>query len=197
MKWNNWLFKNYIHHTERHERTNCTMKQCISASAAWMSRPAAVDIHYTSSQGTWTFLFIHPSPHMLNSGYCNKSSSLWRKGKNPFTFLVEEGPALFILQAAFCQCSKCLLYCLVSNTEPYHSECCMWHHWSCWRGCQFPSQTQLLIDTETPKFQGLDIVGTTMSHTVATTSSPALWQVSRTSIKKLISTSPLVLLWIK
>ena len=41
-------------------------------------------------------LFIHSSPHMLNSSYCNKPSSLWRRGMNLFIFLVKKGPALYL-----------------------------------------------------------------------------------------------------
>ena len=41
------------------------------------------------------FLFIQPSPQMLNRSFCNQLPSLWWKGTNPFTFLVEKGPALY------------------------------------------------------------------------------------------------------
>jgi hypothetical protein len=47
MKWNNWLFTNYIRHIASHEHTNCTVKQFISSSAAQMSRLAEVHFHYT------------------------------------------------------------------------------------------------------------------------------------------------------
>ena len=48
MKWNNRLFTNYVHHIASHEHINNTVKQCISSSAAQMSRLAEADIHYTS-----------------------------------------------------------------------------------------------------------------------------------------------------
>ena len=106
MKWNNWLFKNYIHHIESYDHSNCMNKQCISATAAWMSKLAAADIHCTSCSTThntmctnqwwswllkqqgysWQFFFEAPSPGhwlmtTLPNNWCQKSWSLHIQGR--------------------------------------------------------------------------------------------------------------------
>ena len=108
---------------------------------------------------------------------CKKPPSMCRRGMNLFTFFVENGPALYFTNS--------ILPVFQVLTRSVYLAAISWS-WHLEKG----------VFSEIPNsFKALTLLAP-MLHTVTITSSPAFWQTSRTSIKKLTSTSLSVLPWI-
>jgi hypothetical protein len=96
-------------------------------------------------------LFIHPSPHMLNSSYRNQPPSLWKGGGDESVHLpCWERSSSLSYEQHFASVPNTYFYCLVDNAKPCDGLGCSQHNWNCRTDCPPLWQKQLWVDTCCP-----------------------------------------------